>query len=328
MEETTKQEVIKVAAETIMPAPNESQVMTVNKKAVGAFTQIEMQRANREVEMAMLMAQNFPRDLNQVRMNVLDECQIPSVAEKCIYSIKRSSEKIEGGSIRLAELIERHYTNVDTLEIIHTISETETEKEIVIWDLEKRKRECRRFIVKHMRYSKEKGWYRVNAGNDIRQIVNSETSFYRRNALFKVIPLWLLQDALETCRRTIAKAMQNGETRAKMLGAFQKEFEINQESLEAYIGKRIQNFSNEDYAELRGVFNALESGEAKLADFFSSAAPLAAKPEPTKAKPAPKAKPADKEKEPPKAEEPPKVEPPKAEPPKAKPPGEIKKGIF
>jgi ribosomal protein S17E len=240
----------------------------MRNKSVPLSAEIEFVRAAQEVNVRVLVARQNPRDLAKIRDRILEELKNVTVAEKCLYKVNRGANTIEGGGIRLAELIARNYENLQTMFVEHRQTKELTELEAVCWDMECNNHHTDRFTVKHERYTKE-FTKSLTDPTSIREAVAAVASRKMRNCIFKVVPQSLVQDALETCRQTVARSMVNAIKRQNMIDDFEEKFNVNTEKLQEYIGKRIVNFTDEDFVELKTVFVTLSEGDAKPDDYFA-----------------------------------------------------------
>ncbi|MEN2466710.1 hypothetical protein AAIB49_18440, partial [Ornithinibacillus sp. JPR2-1] len=70
-----------------------------------ALAQSTASREMEEVKGQIFMARQFPRNVFQAEQRILDACKRPSLAQTAVYSYPRGGTKVEGPSIRLAEVI-------------------------------------------------------------------------------------------------------------------------------------------------------------------------------------------------------------------------------
>src|SRR5690625_7971994 len=71
----------------------------------GVTAQATSSREMEEVKGQIFMARQFPRNVFQSEQRILDACKRPSLAETAIYSYPRGGARVEGPSIRLAEVL-------------------------------------------------------------------------------------------------------------------------------------------------------------------------------------------------------------------------------
>src|SRR5690625_1197642 len=79
----------------------------------GVMAQSSASREMEEVKGQIFMARQFPRNVFQSEQRILDACKRPSLAETAIYSYPRGGTKVEGPSIRLAEVLAQNWGNLD-----------------------------------------------------------------------------------------------------------------------------------------------------------------------------------------------------------------------
>ena len=70
--------------------------------AASQATSIEQSRAVAEVQAAVVIAQNRPRDVSEVTKRVKESCQTKELAEVAFFKIPRGGQTLVGESIHLA----------------------------------------------------------------------------------------------------------------------------------------------------------------------------------------------------------------------------------
>ncbi len=117
-----------------------------------AMTGVELQsqalaaQVKAAVEARYILAMRRPRDINDVRVKLLKECQRPRFADEARYSVPRGRKQnergewvdnmVEGPSIRFAEAAVRCMTNVDTTTMIVYDDATSRTVRVTAIDLE------------------------------------------------------------------------------------------------------------------------------------------------------------------------------------------------
>src|SRR5690625_3155278 len=113
-------------------------------------------REMEEVKGQIFMARQFPRNVFQAEQRILDACKRPSLAGSAIYSYPRGGTRVEGPSIRLAEVLAQNWGN-----LAFGIKELEQRNGESVamayaWDLETNVREEKVFTVPNSRKARGK----------------------------------------------------------------------------------------------------------------------------------------------------------------------------
>lgn len=264
-------------------------------------------RQAQEVQAAMVVAKNFPRNPRQSLDRILESCARPTLAENATYEYSRGGSKIYGPSIRLAECIAQSWGNIDFGFIELDRSKGESTVMAYAWDLETNTRQSRVFSVKHQRDTKN-GSYALTEERDIYERIANDASRRVRACILALIPGDVIDAAMRQCDTTL-KAQQNGmpiETlRESMIKAFEK-YEVTPEMLAAFCQKKSAEYLDEaDIRRLKRVYTSFQDGLVGVEVFIDRMNALAAenktqKPaETAPAEQAPSKSPAPAEEEPP-----------------------------
>lgn len=222
-----------------------------------------------ELDQAVATAKAYPRDLAAFKAEVLQIIDYdPSIAKSCHYCLERKDRdgnkvKIEGPSIRMAEIIAAGYGN--TREGMRVVSEDGAfiVAQGIFHDIERNRQlqvEVRRRIA-----NKEGRRY----SDDMIQTTGAAAaSIAYRNAVLKGIPkaLWwpLYQRAIEKAKGTVADlpaARKEALRKAESLGADRK-------SIAAALGiAKPGDIDQEKLLQLLGMLQAIEEG-AKVEEVF------------------------------------------------------------
>lgn len=225
-----------------------------------------------EVKGKMFLARQFPRDPEQSLQAVLKECQIPKLAEAAQYEYPKGDSVVTGPSIRLVEVLARHWGNIDSgvTEIDTYIDHTVVKA--YAWDLEGNVSDEKTFSVPHKRTTK-KGSYKLTDERDIYEMVANKAARRKRSCLLAVMPGWYVEAALDACNETLRKSVANGrsmdEVRASLLSAF-AEVGITAVDIEARMGRPIDKLNENDVVKLRHLYSAIKDGFVKAADAFGT----------------------------------------------------------
>ncbi|MFC5187106.1 hypothetical protein [Actinomadura harenae] len=237
---------------------------------VGQATAVEQSRAVAEVHASVLLARESPRNIAAAQEAIRQVCTKPTFAERAFYSFPRGDGTVNGESIYLARELARCWGNIQYGVNELRRDDVAGESEILAWawDVETNTRASQTFIVPHARDTKKgrkplidlRDIYENNANNGSRRL---------REAIFAVLPSWLIEDAKQTCSQTLEQG--NGtslEQRvAEAVDAFGQQG-ITAARLEAKVGKPRTKWTGADIARLEVVFRSLSRRETTIDDEF------------------------------------------------------------
>lgn len=248
--------------------------------AVGnAATEALVAKARADTEARWIMAMRRPRNLDDVRQDILKECRRPGFADVAIYSVPRGENKIEGLSIRFAEVAARCMGNLQP-EVV-TIYDDETTRIVrvtvtdyesnVTWskDLSIKKTVERKFLKKGQRsYGERENSYgqRVYIVDATDDDVNTKeaamVSKAVRTLILRIIPGHLQDEAFAICAK-IAKdkdAKDPDAARIGMLDSFAG-IGVKPSEIEEYLGHTTERMAPVEVDSLRRLFAAIRDGE-------------------------------------------------------------------
>lgn len=277
---------------------------------VNAATAMATTRQAQEVQAAMVVAKQFPRDEQQAFSRIINACKRPSLAQVALYEFPRGGSTIKGASIDLARAIAQAWGNIDSGFIELERRKGESSVMAYAWDLETNTRESRVFSVPHVRES-GKGNYALTDPRDIYEAVANQAARRVRACILSVVPSDVVEEAQNECERTLRKGSKKPieERLAEMAAKFEEGYGVTVDALEGYIGKRIDAFTEADIVRLGKMYRSFEDGVAgsedvleKLRNAAQTAKP-AAKRGSAKPAPAPEPEPAPAPEEPDEEEE-------------------------
>ena len=228
-------------------------------------------RQAQEVQAAMIVAKNFPRDTRMSLDRILADCTRPTLAEGATYEFSRGGSKIYGPSIRLAECIAQSWGNIDFGFTELERKERESTVMAYAWDLETNTRQSRIFSVKHQRDSTN-GSKALTEERDIYEMIANQAARRVRNCILSLIPGDVIDAALKQCEITL-RAQANGvpieQRRADMVTAFE-EYGVDGAMLAAFCQKQGVDFLDEaDIKKLRRVYTSFKDGLVGV-DYFTT----------------------------------------------------------
>lgn len=235
-----------------------------------------MAREMAEIKNQMEMARAFPREKYVTETAVYKACQDPEFAEVAIYSFPRGKgEKkttIQGASIKLAEELGRHWTNLNWgFQVIADDDQYRTIR-CFAHDLESNTKKFAdvTFQKTHQRVVNGQAVWVQPDPRDLLELTNSQASRGVRNAILGMIPDGLKRNAMSWCKQTMArKDAENPDAwRTRLANWFSKRG-IGPKDIENFMGLPIEKIHEaEDIAYIRGIANRIREGDAKWSDIL------------------------------------------------------------
>lgn len=264
------------------PAPAINTMQPVQPPALleTAATAVASQ-AKAMVEARYVIALQRPRNWDQVRFTLLNECKRPAFANnKSAWYVKPIGDGVEGLGIRFVEVALRCMTNVliessmifeDDLKEIHRVSVTDLEANItypqdvrVTKTVERSKPASDGSFISQRKNSYGKITYTIPGTDD--DILNkraAQISKAVRTLGLRIIP-GDLQDEAEAIIKQVRlnqAASDPAAERKKILDAFAS-INVSPMQLEEYLDHGVDTCSPAEIVQLRGIFGAIKDGEA------------------------------------------------------------------
>ena len=232
--------------------------------------QADSQRAVAEVQAALVIAKQFPRNPIEAYDRVMNACQRPGLAQSAVYSYARGGSSISGPSIRLAEMLAQNWGNIQ-YGIRELSSENgESTVEAFAWDVETNTRQTKVFQVPHIRFTRS-GSKKLTDPRDIYELVANNGARRLRACILGVIPGDVVDAAVDQCEKTIhASADTSPEGVQKLVKAFEQ-FGVSKEDIESFIQRRVDAITPANVVSLRKIFTSLRDGMSSAKDWFKNA---------------------------------------------------------
>lgn len=230
------------------------------------------------VQARYVMAMQRPRNIDDVRVRLLNECKRPYFASVAVYH-KPIGKGIEGPSIRLAETAARLMGNIlvqtpavyddrekRIVKVMASDLETNTtyEKDVTITKtVERRKTSDGDEVLRTRTGSKGQTLYVIEASDD--DILNKENALISkamRTILLRLIPGDLIDEALEKVYQTRENedAKDPDAARRRVMDALAN-LGIMPKDLEQYLGHEVAKMTPAEVDRLRSIFVAVRDGE-------------------------------------------------------------------
>lgn len=226
---------------------------------VGAVS-IEVERAIAEAQGQMTLAKRFPRDLTAAHAELMAACKSPAFAAVAFYAKPQGGSTVTGPSIRMAEQIAQVFGNFQYGHRELSRDAKKSEVEVFAWDMEKNNYAKRQMTVMHVRDTRD-GQKPLRDQADIDMKINNVASKQSRGLILAMMPKWLVEDAVQECKKTIAGNNDKPlEARVRdMTQAFIK-FGVTTEHLEKYLGHKLDKTLLDELVDLTGIYNSLKDG--------------------------------------------------------------------
>lgn len=239
-----------------------------------AIAQYQESKELSEIKGKMYLARQFPRDPDFALQSVLKECNRKELAEVAQYEYPKGDTVVRGPSIRLVEVLARHWSNitcgVDEIES----KDNETTIKVYAWDLETNVSDSKTFSVRHERTAgkgQNRRTYKLTDERDIYEMVANKGARRKRACLLSVLPGWYVDAAVAACEETLKASITDGknmeEVISSLVSAFE-EFGISPSQIDEKIGKSVDRLSKNDVVKLRHLYSAIKDGFVKPTDAF------------------------------------------------------------
>lgn len=228
-----------------------------------------MTYAAREIEVGMLAAKRFPRQIERVEQRLAHICKRPRLAERAEYFYKRGGTAINGPTINLLRAIAGEYGNINSGFVVTDEDEDGCTLNAFAWDFESNYRACRSIRLLRSVQRRVDGatkWVKPDE-RDWREYVGNIGSRLERRCMENVIPGDIVDLAREYCEETRKRedAKDPDAARRRILRAFDSDG-ITTAMLEEYLGHSLSKASPDEWDELRKIGISIRDGATKWAD--------------------------------------------------------------
>lgn len=235
----------------------------------GSLVEIEQRRAIAEVQAAIMLAKQFPRNPIEAMDRILTNCQRHTLAEQALYSYSRGGSDITGPSIRLAEAIAQSWGNLQFGIRELSQSNGESTVEAYAWDVETNTRQVKVFQVPHVRHTKS-GRKSLEDPRDIYETIANQGARRLRACILGIIPGDVVEAAVRQSEDTLkTKADTSPEAQKKLMEAFAS-YGVTKAQIEKRIQRRIDAITPAQVVSLRKIYNSLKDGMSGPADWFEA----------------------------------------------------------
>jgi hypothetical protein len=249
-----------------------------------AATQALTAKATADINARWMIAMHRPRQLMDVRSDMLKECSRPKFAGSAIYAVPRGKTMIRGLSIRFAEAVMKAMGNMGAEAQTLYDSEEERTVRVTVTDFEGNTAWSRDLTIKKTKEIR----FLKNGQKPIRQRTNSygdtvyiveateddvttkeaaQISKASRTGILRLVPAWLLAECQERCEQTMANkaAIDPDAERRKVFDAFAG-LNVKPSWLADWLGHPLEQATPAEIVLLQQLYRAIRDGETTLDD--------------------------------------------------------------
>lgn len=227
---------------------------------VSQATAIEQSRAVAEVQAAVVVAQQCPRDMRRAEAEMRDVCARMSMASRAFYKVPNRGN---GPTVHLMRELARIWGNIQygVHELRRDDAAGESEVQAFAWDVQTNTRSTRTFVAPHARMVKVNGQQTRQPLVDLGDIYLSNQNIGARavrECISTVLPTWFTEAAQDLCRNTL----ENGEGKplaeriADMIAAYSK-IGVSVERLEAKLNAKRGQWTGADVADMGIAYTSI-----------------------------------------------------------------------
>lgn len=234
-------------------------------ETISQATAIEQARAVAEVQSAIVVAQQVPRDIGRALAEMRDSCGRMALASRAFYAVPSRGN---GPSVHLARELMRIWGNVDYGVRELRRDEKGSEVQVYAWDQQANVRSTRSFINPHARMTAGKAKPLVDL-NDIYLSNQNIGARAVRECIFTVLPTWFVEEAQDRCRTTL----ENGEGKSieqrtsDMVDAFSK-LGVTVGQIEKKLGRAKGSWTASDVANMAIAYTSITRDNIPLDEIF------------------------------------------------------------
>ena len=238
--------------------------------AASQATTIEQSRAVAEVQGALTVAQQRPRDIIRAMNAALETCKTIEMAERAFFKFPRGGKSITGPTIHLAVELARCWGNIKygIAELDRDDHDGRSEMLAIAWDLETNTQSTMTFIAPHKR-DKRGG---AEVLSDLRDIYENNANMGARRlreCIFRILPPSLIERAKSQCMATLKDGGGRPlvERLANMIQAYEK-IGVARDRIEQKSGMSVNKMTELDVANLQVSWQSINRGEISAEQEF------------------------------------------------------------
>lgn len=251
------------------PAPGEHAPAAPAPTWMSQATAVEQSRAVAEVQGAIVVAQQVPRDITRARAQLQETCGRMAFAERAFWSFPRSGETLTGLTIGFARAAAGWWGNVQ-----YGISELRRDDDGAMsemmawaWDVQANTRASSTFLVPHLRDRTKGGPAKLTALRDIYENNANQGARRLREQILAVLPDWFVAEGKDICTATLRGDDKRsiGDRQKAAAEAFTREG-IDVARLEQKLGRAVDRWTIYDMTQLRIMLREIQTGVVMVDD--------------------------------------------------------------
>lgn len=243
----------------------------MNQMIQNAAAQSQIAKAMMETKVKISVAKEFKRNTREVLDEVLGLCDVFEFARTAEYEVPKGKGTITGPSVRLAEALAQICGNIDFGARVLRTDDESTEVQAFCFDKEKNVVVEDTIVVRHMR-REHGGNVKLTDPARIAEHVNAWKSRNVRNCIFRVVPRFLADAAIERCRQTLEGEAKRPERIKRMVELFAK-VNVSQELIERRLGHSIESIRGSEFADLWAIYNGIKDAKESVDTYFGDRDP-------------------------------------------------------
>jgi len=220
-----------------------------------------------EIDIQIATARRWPRSIVRFKKQAFEMATLDEdTAGSMFYVLPRDGKRIEGPSVRLAEIVASAWGNLRTGARVVEVGERYVKAQGAAFDLETN-HACAVEVTR--RITGRKGRY---SDDMIGVVSNAACSIALRQAIFKVVPFAFVKDIYEEAKKaSLGKALTMEQRRTREFEWFGK-LGARPEQILKIIGRTgLADITVDDLVSLRGMRTAIQDGETTLAQVLREA---------------------------------------------------------
>lgn len=239
---------------------------------IGQGTAVEQSRAVAEVQAAVIVARQFPRNEALAIQKMTTAFSQQNLAARSFFRFSRGTSTVNGETIQFAKELARCWGNIH-----HGVHELrrddvagESEMQAWAWDLETNERASTTFIVPHTRWTKTNGSTRLEDPRDVYESNSNNGARRLREMIFTVLPSWYREQAKDIATNTLnngAGDKPRSQRIADAIAAFEG-IGVTVDQIEEKLGRGSDKWTNIDLGQLQIIYQSIDRGEVTRDEEF------------------------------------------------------------
>lgn len=239
---------------------------------VSQSTAVEQSRAVAEVQAAVVVAQQVPRDITNALEAMRESCKQPGLADRAFFRFPRAGQTVSGPSVHLARELARCWGNVQygIQELRRDDESGYSEMQAWAWDVQTNARSMSTFVAPHAKDTRQ-GRRNLTDLRDIYENNANQGARRLREAIFSILPVWFTEEAKALCETTLRDG--GGKSKAQLSADMVAAFDglgVSKTRLEKRFGKA-DKWGDHDLAQLRVIGASIKQGTVTAEDEFPNA---------------------------------------------------------